>query len=260
MPPAATGQVRGLGELSVADTLRSVHQGADQRNVDELGPAAAAHLLAKERLVTLEQRSIEGALPSFDRRQCRASTRDRAATVTRRRLSGGQGVERSPRPREAHSKREPIANRCGERKASTSTSRWRTEAGAAWSLELTAPTRIPCCHEQCGGRETLRSTRSYEIDHAALQRFAQRFERIATELPDLVENQESAMCPCELAGSETGPAADQSRNGEVVVGRAKRRTEASPSVQTGGGAYRTHLGGFVRGEIGKHPVKCARQH
>jgi len=50
-----------------------------------------------------------------------------------------------------------------------------------------------------------------------LKWFSERLKRVTSEFTDLIEQQESTMCPCQLARSHAGTSADEPRNRDVVM-------------------------------------------
>jgi hypothetical protein len=71
--------------------------------------------------------------------------------------------------------------------------------------------------EQELGRHRHRLARASDRDDAVLERLAQRFEHVATELRQLVEEQHAVVRQRHLAGANVGPAAEQARTRTGVV-------------------------------------------
>ena len=67
-----------------------------------------------------------------------------------------------------------------------------------------------------------RALAAHDRDAAVLERLAQRLERGARELRELVEEQDAVVGQAGLAGRRDRAAADEARRGDVVVRRAER--------------------------------------
>jgi hypothetical protein len=106
----------------------------------------------------------------------------------------------------------------------------------------------------------LRPSRAHQINHATLQWFTKRFERVAAELPNLIKDQQSTVSPCQLTRSEAWPAADETGNGEVMVWHAQRWACAATPLKSRGRTDRPHFGRFIGCEIWQHTVERTRQH
>ena len=66
-------------------------------------------------------------------------------------------------------------------------------------------------------RKAYRTPRSNQIHAPPLKWFSERLKRVTSEFTDLIEQQESTMCPCQLARSHAGTSADEPRNRDVVM-------------------------------------------
>jgi hypothetical protein len=127
-------------------------------------------------------------------------------------------------------------------------------------LQFSATTGVSCCNKECCGWKLLRPSRAHQINHATLQRFTKRFERVAAKLPNLIKDQQSTVSPCQLTRSEAWPAADETGNGEVMVRHAQRWACAATPLKSRGRTDRPHFGRFIGCEIWQHTVERTRQH
>ena len=98
---------------------------------------------------------------------------------------------------------------------------------------------------------------------AVLERLAQRLQRGALELGELVEEENTAMRQARLTGSEVRAAADDGGGGSAVVRRAERRPRDERPLavhETGDGVDPRHLergAGLERRQDSRQP---AREH
>ena len=121
-------------------------------------------------------------------------------------------------------------------------------------LQFSATTGVSCCNKECCGWKLLRPSRAHQINHATLQRFTKRFERVAAKLPNLIKDQQSTVSPCQLARSESRPTTNETGNGEVMVRHAQRWTCAATPLKSRSRTNRPHLRPFTCCEIWKHTV------
>ena len=95
-----------------------------------------------------------------------------------------------------------------------------------------ARTRVRGGDEQEARREDRRALAAHDGHAAVLQRLAQRLERGARELGQLVEEEHAVMGEARLAGYRDRAAADQAGGGDQVMRRAERALGHQPAAAT----------------------------
>ena len=142
---------------------------------------------------------------------------------SRRGLAGLRRELVRPRPRHGDDEVEAVDQRARELVAER-----REPLRRAGALDRRVA--APAARAQVHGSDELEARRVHGLaldagdrDRAVLERLAERLERRARELRQLVEEQHAVVRERRLAGSRAGPAADDRRDGGAVVRRAERR-------------------------------------
>jgi hypothetical protein len=84
-------------------------------------------------------------------------------------------------------------------------------------FQLATATWVPSRRHDRIRREAHRTSRSNKIHTPPLQWLTKRLKRVAAEFTDLIEQEETAMCPRQLARRHAWTPANESRHRDVVM-------------------------------------------
>ena len=139
----------------------------------------------------------------------------------------------------------------------------RAGAGMSWIAEEPAGARVHRRDEQHVAGKDGGRLRPDDREAPFFERLADRFERVAPKLRQLVEKEDPAVGQRSLAGRRPGASSHEARARDPVVGRAegRRREEAGSRGQRSGDRVDPRdLEGFGRSERRENSGKPAGQH
>src|SRR6185437_13834019 len=123
---------------------------------------------------------------------------------------------------------------------------WRAETLARFVIKKTTGARIHGCGEHEARRKTQRHGGASDGDGMVFKRLPHHLQDVARELGQLVEEKEAVVGEGNFAGARDNAAADETRVGDGVVGRAEGtlRNQARSGIEHAGDGV--NLGGFQR--------------
>ena len=137
---------------------------------------------------------------------------------------------------------DPVEERPGDLPAVARHVARRARAGVPRVSAEAARARVHRADEEEAGREGARPGGARDGDDAVLERLAQRLERVAPELGQLVEEEDAEVGERELARARVGSAARERRRRRAVVRGAERALREEPASRREGGPRRSRSG------------------